>query len=69
MGLSVFLFGFIDYLKDPATIIIASILFRFMQGKFTHPNHVDTMFSKRYSVGHPEHSNLLICIIDLAGTC
>lgn len=33
MGSSVFLFGVIDYVDDPAAIIILAIFFRFIQGK------------------------------------
>ena len=36
MGLSVFLFGMIDYVTDPATIIGLSIFFRFIQGKYPY---------------------------------
>lgn len=32
MGSSVFLFGVIDYVDDPAAIIILAIFFRFIQG-------------------------------------
>ena len=64
MGLSVIAFGFVESLNDPATIIIMSLLLRFIQGKKSQ-NRLKLTFRNCFC--YFEHIIIFFCFTHISG--